>query len=71
MAVSISINGKREELQAPVNLAELLETKKIRPQVAVIALNRNRVSHDALATTVASDGDLVEIMIQLAGGSDV
>ena len=71
MAVTVSINGKREEVEAPVNVAELLETNKIRPQVAVVAVNRERVSRDALATTVANDGDVVEIMIQLAGGSDV
>lgn len=71
MAVTVSINGRREEVEAPVNVAELLETKKIRPQVAVIAVNRERVSRDVLATTVANDGDVVEIMIQLAGGSDV
>lgn len=71
MSVTISINGKREELEAPINLAELLESKRIRPQVTVIAVNRERVAHDELAATIANDGDLVEIMIQLAGGSDV
>jgi thiamine biosynthesis protein ThiS len=71
MAVTVSVNGKREELEAPVNVAELLESKKIRPQIAVVAVNRERVSRDDLGTTVANDGDLVEIMIQLAGGSDV
>lgn len=71
MAVTVSINGKREELEGPLNLAELLETKRIRPHVAVIALNRDRVSHDALGATIADDGDVVEIMIQLAGGGDV
>lgn len=70
MAVTVSINGKREEIEAPVNVAELLEEKKIRPQVAVIAVNRNRIASEDLAATVANDGDVIEIMIQLAGGSD-
>ncbi len=71
MAVTVSINGKREEVEGPVSVAELLESKRIRPQVAVIAVNRERISREALPDTVANDGDLVEIMIQLAGGGDV
>ena len=71
MAVAVSINGKRKEVDGPISVSELLEAEKIRPQVAVIAVNRERVSRDALADTVVDDGDLVEIIIQLAGGSDV
>lgn len=71
MTVNVSINGKREEFEAPVNLSELLESKKIRPTVAIVALNRTRVAREALADTVATDGDVVEVMIQLAGGGRV
>jgi thiamine biosynthesis protein ThiS len=71
MPVTVSINGKREDVEGPVSIADLLEAKRIRPEVTVIALNRERVAYGALADTVAGDGDLVEIMIQLAGGSSV
>lgn len=71
MPVTVSINGRREDVEAPISIAELLEAKRIRPEVAVIALNRERVASGALADTVAGEGDLVEIMIQLAGGSSV
>jgi len=68
MAVSVSINGKREEVEGPIGLIELLESKRIRPEVAFIAVNRERVLSAALSQTVVNDGDFVEIMIQLAGG---
>jgi thiamine biosynthesis protein ThiS len=68
MAVTVSINGKREDVEAPLSIAELLQAKRIRPEVAVIAVNNERIAGDALADTMANDGDRVDIMIQLAGG---
>jgi thiamine biosynthesis protein ThiS len=70
MAVTVFINGRREDVEGPVSLGELLEHKRIRPEVCVVTLNRERVQRDALAQTSAQDNDTVEIMIQLAGGSD-
>lgn len=70
MAIDVFINGKRDQLDGPLGLAELLESKKIRPEVSTVMLNREAVRRENLASTTASDGDVVEIMIQLAGGSD-
>lgn len=68
MAAVVFINGKRDEIETPANLASFLEGKRIRPEVATIMLNGSAVKRDALADTTAQDGDTVEIMIQLAGG---
>jgi thiamine biosynthesis protein ThiS len=69
MAATLSVNGKREEIEAGVTLEAILESKRIRPTVAVVLLNRARITKDSLAEKIVTDGDSVEIVIQLAGGS--
>lgn len=69
MAVTLSTNGRKEEIEAGQSLASVLEAKRVRPEVSVVYLNRERIEHDALASTQVTDGDLVEVIIQLAGGS--
>jgi len=59
----------REKLIAGQSLAEVLEAKRVRPEVSVVYLNKARVERDALSATQVADGDTVEIIIQLAGGS--
>lgn len=71
MAVQVFINGKRDEAEAPIKILALLEQKRIRPEVASISVNRKFLKRDELADVIAQDGDTVEIMIQLAGGSHV
>lgn len=70
MAVEVFINGKRDEVDAPVTISALLESKRLKPEVVSVAHNRVMLKRDAFGDTVAGDGDVVEIMIQLAGGSD-
>jgi thiamine biosynthesis protein ThiS len=69
MSATLSVNGKREEIEAGVTLEAILESKRIRPTVAVVLLNRERITKDSLAEKIVTDGDSVEIVIQLAGGS--
>lgn len=69
MAVTLSTNGRKEEIEAGQSLAAVLEGKRVRPEVSVVYLNKVRIERDALATTEVADGDTVEIIIQLAGGS--
>lgn len=69
MSATLSVNGRREEIEAGVTLEAILESRRIRPTVAVVLLNRERMSKDSLAEKVVTDGDSVEIIIQLAGGS--
>ena len=70
MAVMVFINGKRESVEGPVAIPELLESMRIRPEVSTVALNRTFLKREEIAGAVAEDGDTVEIMIQVAGGTD-
>lgn len=70
MVVKVFINGKREDVEAPIAISTLLANKQIRPEVSTVALNRTLLKREEIAEAVARDGDTVEIMIQLAGGTD-
>lgn len=70
MAVTLSINGKRHEVEGGQTLSQILEEKKVRPEVSVVYLNKQRIERTELGATTAADGDTVEVIIQLAGGSD-
>lgn len=70
MAVKVYINGKRDEVEGPVTVTELLAAKKLRPQVVTVAVNRAMLAATAFDATMLSDDDEVEIMLHMAGGSD-
>lgn len=69
MTAQVFINGKREEIDTPTSLGDLLDAKRIRPEVCSVAVNRTFLKRDEVAEAQVADGDTVEIMIQLAGGS--
>jgi len=69
MAVTLSVNGRREQAEAGQTLAAVLEGIKVRPEVSVVFLNRTRVEQARVSEITASDGDTIEVIIQLAGGS--
>lgn len=69
MAIEVFVNGKRREVEGPTSIAALFGDLRIRPEVATVALNKTFLKRDQLEETVAQEGDTVEIMIQLAGGS--
>lgn len=71
MAVTLSVNGKKSEIEPGQTLAEILEAAKVRPTISVVFLNKARIDRTALADHTVADGDTVEVVIQLAGGSDV
>lgn len=43
MAVILSVNGRREKIEAGQTLTEVLEGKRVRPEVSMVFLNRERV----------------------------
>lgn len=69
MAVKVFINGRPSEAEAPVALLDLLATLKIRPEVVSVAVNRQMLRRDDFEAKTLADGDEVEIMLHLAGGS--
>ncbi|MBI5232043.1 MAG: sulfur carrier protein ThiS [Coriobacteriales bacterium] len=70
MAIKVFINGRPEDAEAPTTLPELLASVKIRPEVATLAVNKVIVRRDDIDGVALDDGDEVEIMLHLAGGSE-
>jgi sulfur carrier protein len=65
--VQVKINGKPEEIQAGTVL-DLLNVKKIEPQMVAVEVNDKVLERDDLATTRLNEGDQVEFLFYMGGG---
>ena len=65
--MQVKINGKPEEIQAGTVL-DLLNAKKIEPQMVAVEVNDKVLERDDLATTHLNEGDQVEFLFYMGGG---
>jgi sulfur carrier protein len=65
--VQVKINGKPEEIQAGTVL-DLLNVKKIEPQMVAVEVNDKVLERDDLAKTRLNEGDQVEFLFYMGGG---
>ena len=65
--MQVKINGKAEEILGGTVL-DLLQTKKIEPQMVAVEVNDTVLDRNHLATTNLSDGDRVEFLFYMGGG---
>ena len=63
----VKINGKPEEISGGTVL-DLLQAKKIEPQMVAVEVNDTVLDRNHLATTNLSDGDRVEFLFYMGGG---
>jgi sulfur carrier protein len=68
--VRITLNGDPYELEQPVSVQELLERLSIDPRRVAVEHNMVIVRRHAFAATLVGDGDQVEIVNFVGGGSD-
>lgn len=68
MAITIYLNGKKEEIETGVSIFRLLEIKNIRPEVVVVELNEKVIDRDKYPDTLLSAGDKVEFVYYMGGG---
>ena len=66
--MQITINGKLEELQAGT-VMDVLKYKDIDPHMVAVELNAQIVERDRLETTDVRDGDKVEFLFYMGGGT--
>jgi thiamine biosynthesis protein ThiS len=67
--MKVTLNGKAEQLQDKINVADLLVSRKIRPEMVSVELNGAIVHRGKFATTELSEGDKVEFLYYMGGGS--
>jgi sulfur carrier protein len=65
--MQVKINGKPEEILGGTVL-ELLQAKKIEPQIVAVEVNDTMLERSHLATTTLNDGDRVEFLFYMGGG---
>lgn len=66
--ITITLNGKKEELPQEINLAELLKKKNIRPEVVTVEINDRVLSRQEFDKTVIKDSDRLEFVYFMGGG---
>ncbi len=66
--MQITINGKPEEMQAGT-VMDVLKHKAIDPRMVAVELNASIVERAQLDTTAVKDGDQVEFLFYMGGGT--
>lgn len=65
--MQVKINGKAEEVSGGTVL-DLLQTKKIEPQMVAVEVNDTVLDRNHFSTTDLNDGDRVEFLFYMGGG---
>lgn len=66
--MELTINGKTETLDVTTVL-DVLKAKDIDPQLVAIELNSQIVEPEHVATTLVKDGDALEFLFYMGGGT--
>ena len=66
--VSIQLNGKPEEIGEGMTIKELLDLKKINPNMVACELNMQIIRRGNLSETSLKSGDVLEIIQMMGGG---
>ncbi len=67
--MKLIINGQEQSFDSPLSLAALIEKLGMKQDRVAVELNREIVRRDAWAETKLSDGDKLEIVHFVGGGS--
>ncbi|MFA4844720.1 MAG: cysteine synthase A, partial [Candidatus Margulisiibacteriota bacterium] len=69
--MNIQINGKREELEQPLRLSDLLKLKNIRSEVVTVELNGEILDRKQYDSVQVKDQDRLEFVYYMGGGQNV
>lgn len=66
----IYVNGDWQEVTLPLNLTQLIADNRVtQPEMVSVQLNRNFVERDDWDATALNDGDSVDFLYFMGGGS--
>ncbi len=66
--ITITVNGRRREMEAQTPLLELVRSTGANLQFVAVALNGDVVDKERFADVALNDGDIVEIVRPVGGG---
>lgn len=69
MAITIYLNGKKEEFGENISISKLLGAKKIRPEVVTVELNDKIIERDKYQLTLLKGDDRLEFVYYMGGGA--
>jgi thiamine biosynthesis protein ThiS len=67
--IRLQVNGKPIELEGPTPLVRYIEQLGVDPRAVAVEHNGEILERTAFESTVLSDGDRVEIVRMVGGGS--
>ena len=67
--IQITLNGKKEELAREMPVLDLLKQKNIRPEVVTVEHNEWILSREEFPKTLIKDGDRLELVFFMGGGT--
>jgi thiamine biosynthesis protein ThiS len=68
--VQIRLNGKTHQVRNGITVARLLEELKVRPERVAVLVNQGIVRKPSYASTTLKEGDAVEVLTVMAGGTE-
>jgi len=66
--IKISVNGEVKEIEAGLNVTQLIEALNYKQKGFAVAVNTTFVSIKAYEKTIINDGDTVDILAPVQGG---
>jgi len=66
--ITLQVNGKQVELEAPIPLVLYIEELGINPRSVAVEHNGEIIQRDHFASVVLDEGDRVEIVRMVGGG---
>jgi sulfur carrier protein len=67
--ITLQVNGKQVELEAPTPLVLYIEKLGVNPRTVAVEHNGEIIQRDRFASVVLQEGDRVEIVRMVGGGS--
>ncbi len=68
--MKITVSGEKKEVKDGLTLPELIELENVEtPEYVTVSINEEFIESDAKASTVLKDGDNVEFLYFMGGGS--
>ncbi|AXB81472.1 sulfur carrier protein ThiS [Megasphaera hexanoica] len=68
--MTIQVNGEPFQTEIPISVTTLLKEARVEaPEYVTVQLNQQFIRRDDFDTTVLSDGDVVDFLYYMGGGS--
>ena len=67
--MKLTVNGDPMEINEATTVAQLVQQLKLKPELVVVELNKNILRRDQLASAELKEGDHLEIVHFVGGGS--